>query len=214
MRLPRKPLAILLLCATALLAAACDDGAPVPAVTTTVTPRATIEATATSTATPPRRAGIPTEVDSLINLVLAGDTAALDRAVILTSLPCGPQQGPGSPPACPAGQPVGTRVDVFPVATCEGELRPASSVRPTLDQVMQAKPVLIGVYRAPKPYLPPVQAEQVIVFSRTPTEGVTGPLGAGLVVVGGRLAGIWFGCGAKPTEIVPPGTAPLFLPGD
>lgn len=51
------------------------------------------------------------------------------------------------------------------------------------------------------------------MFSRTPTGGVTGPLGAGLVVVGGRLAGIWFGCGAKPTEIVPPGTEPLFLPG-
>lgn len=214
MRLPRKPLAILLLCATVLLAAACDDGAPAPAVTTTVTPRATIEAaTPTSIATPPRRAGIPTEVDTLINLVLAGDTAALDRAVILTSLPCGPQQGSGSPPACPPGQPTGTRVDVFPVATCEGELRPASSVRATLDQVMEAKPVLTGVYRAPRPYLPPVQADQVIVFSRTPTGGVTGPLGAGLVVVGGRLAGIWFGCGAKPTEIVPPGTAPLFLPG-
>lgn len=216
MRLPRRPLTILLFCAAGLLIAACDDGTPVPAVTTTVTPRATVEtptATATSAATPPRRAGIPTEVDMLINIVLAGDTAALERSVVLTSLPCGPQQGAGSPPACPAGQPVGTRVDVFPVATCEGELRPASSVRATLDQVMQGKPVLTGVYRAPRPYLPPIQGEQVVVFSRTPTGGVTGPLGAGLVVAGGKLAGIWFGCGAKPTEIVPPGTEALFLPG-
>ncbi|RLT38356.1 MAG: hypothetical protein DWI58_15430 [Chloroflexi bacterium] len=216
MRLSRKSLAILLCCAAGLLSVACDDGAPAPVVTTTVTPRATIQAppaTATSMATPPSRAGIPTAVDTLINLVLAGDSAALERSVTLTSLPCGPQQGPGSPPACPAGQPVGTRVDVFPVATCEGELRPASAVRATLDQVMQAKPVLTGVYRAPKPYLPSIQGEQVIVFSRTPTGGVTGPLGAGLVVVEGRLAGIWFGCGAKPAEIVPPGTEALFLPG-
>jgi hypothetical protein len=215
MRLPRKPL-VILLCAAALFAVACDDGTPTPVATTTVTPRATAEAptaTATSIATPPRRAGIPPAVDTLINVVLAGDAAALERSVILTSLPCGPQQGAGSPPACPPGQPVGTRVDVFPVATCEGELRPASSVRPTLDELMQAKPVLMGVYRAPKPYLPAVQGEQVIVFSRTPTGGIPGPLGAGLVVVEGRLAGIWFGCAAKATEIVPPGTEPLYLPG-
>lgn len=149
----------------------------------------------------------------LINLVLAGDPAAVEQRVSLVSLPCGPQEGPGSPPACPPGQPNGTRVEVFPVATCEGELRPASAVRPTLEQVVLASPALAGVYRAPRPYLPPIQADYVAVFSRTPTGGVTGPLGAGLVIVGDRIAGVWFGCAAKPAEIVPPGTEAVYLPG-
>lgn len=213
-----KPITFLV-CAAALFAAACDDdpAEPTPTATPSVTATAaapTTVPTVPTTATPPRRGTVPTEVNTLIDLVLAGDTAALERQVALVSLPCGPQQGPGSPPACPAGQPAGTPVPVLPVATCEGELRQASAVRPTLEDLTLAKPVLNGVYRAPRPYLPSVQADYVAVFGRTPTTGgVIGPLGAGLVVSGGKVAGVWFGCLARPNEIVPAGTEVIFLPG-
>lgn len=194
--------------AALLLGVACDPAVPVRM--STAAPTATAPPAATAIPTPPRRVGIPAEVDAIINLVLAGDTAALGRNIALTTLPCGPQQGPGSPPACPPGQPSGTRVDVFPVATCEGELRPASSVQPTLETLTAAKPVLYGVYRAPRPYLPQVQADYVAVFSR-PTPN--GTLGAGVVIAAGKVAGLWFGCSARPSEIVPPGTEALLLPG-
>lgn len=100
-------------------------------------------------------------------------------------------------------------MQVFPVATCEGELRAASAVRPTLEELVLRKPALVAVYRAPRPYLPPVQADYVAVFSRTTTQSPE-PLGAGLVVAGGKVAGIWFGCLAKPNEIVRPGAELLF----
>lgn len=84
---------------------------------------------------------------------------------------------------------MGTRVEVFPVATCEVELRTASAVRATLEDLVLRKPVLVAVYRAPRPYLPPVQADYVAVFSRTTTQSPE-PLGAGVVVAGGKVAGI------------------------
>ena len=70
--------------------------------------------------------------------------------------------------------------------------------------------MLYGVYRAPRPYLPQVQVDYVMLFSR-PTPDLT--LGAGVVIAAGKVAGLWFGCGARPSEIVPPGTEALLLPG-
>ncbi len=218
-----RPFLHVALCAVAVTAMGCrNDGDAQSKQDATASPPPTATATASdmpATATPSvtptatRRPGVPDPVNTVINLVLAGDLAAVERSVSLVSLPCGPQQGPGSPPACPPGQPNGTPVQVFPVATCEGELRPASAVRPTLEQVVLARPVLTGVYRAPRPYLPPVQADYVVVFSRTPTGAGTGPLGAGIVMAGDKIAGVWFGCGASPAEIVRPGTEALYLPG-
>jgi hypothetical protein len=217
-----RPL-LTLLSVVALPGSACNDAGPPPVAGGTVLPTATAPAsTATAAqapsaagtvATPQRRPGVPAAINTIINLVLAGDAAAVEQATSLVSLPCGPQQGPGSPPACRPGEANGTRVDVFPVATCQGELRPAAAVRPTLEQIVLAKPALVGVYRAPSPYLAPVQGDYVVVFSRTPTAAVTTPLGAGLVIAGDRIAGAWFGCGARPHEIVPAGTEPVFLPG-
>lgn len=218
-----RPVLVILLCTTLMLAACREDeampseggatpGPPAATATATAT-AADVPATASTSPAPARRPGVPDEVDAVINLVLAGDPAALESRVSLVTLPCGPQEGAGSPPACGSGQPNGTPVQVFPVATCEGELRPASAVRPTLEQVVRARPVLTGVYRAPRPYLPPVQADYVAVFSRTPTGAGAGTLGAGIVIAGGKVAGVWFGCGASPAEIVRPGTEALYLPG-
>lgn len=98
------------------------------------------------------------------------------------------------------------------MATCEGELRPATAVRPS-EHVVLARPLLTGVYRGPRPYLPPVQADYVLVFSRTPSGDGTGSLGAGLVIASDKIAGVWFGGGASAGEIVRPGTEASYLPG-
>jgi hypothetical protein len=180
--------------------------------TSTPTPTATV-ATPSPTATatlPAARPGVPPGVDAIINAVLGRDVAALERLTRLVPLPCGPQQGPGSPPACPAGQPAGTPVEVFPTATCEGELRPASAVRATLEEATRTVRLLTGVYRAPETFLPGAKGEYIAVFSRQ----VAGQdLGVGVIIGSDRVIGLWFGCGIGPAEIVPPGTPPVYLPG-
>jgi hypothetical protein len=149
-------------------------------------------------------------------MVLDRRIDALEDAVRLSPMPCGPQQGPGSPPACPAGAPDSALVDVFPVVTCEGELRPAVAVRGTLDQTVPTIGQLTGVYRAPQAslhYLPvtPVPGDHVVVFSRQVAGQAN--LGVGFVIEGSALVGLVFGCQADPTQIVPPGTEVVFLPG-
>jgi hypothetical protein len=189
-------------------ACATDDPAPAatPTSAATLMPTATPSLAPTST-----RASGPPAVDNIINVVLRNDAAALEPLVRMTPLPCGPQQGPGSPPRCPPGQPNGTPVDVFPVASCEGELRERTAVRPTLEEVTGRMPRLTGVYRAPDPYLPAVKGDYVAVFSRQ-LPGQPN-LGAGMVIAGDRVVGVWFGCGANPSQIVPAGTQPVHLPG-
>src|SRR5688500_3337224 len=199
-------LALVLVVALAIVAFAVasndDDTEATPTATATTTVTSTPTRTPTAAATTPAptatapaatatstRANVPPAVDAVINAALRGDTAALEQMVRLTSLPCGPQQGPGSPPACPAGQPNGTPVEVFPIASCEGELRTRAAVRPTLETVTNGSPRLFGVYRAPDPYVPQVRGEYVAVFSRQ-MQGNPGLLGAGIVVASDRIVGI------------------------
>ena len=160
---------------------------------------------------PSRRGDLSGEVNAIIDLVEARNVDGLVGVSRLTAVACGPQQGIGSPPACPPGQPSGTLVEVVPVASCEGELRPASALRPTYEQVLPTIGRLTGVYRAPRPYLRPIEADYVAVFSRS-LPGQPN-LGVGVVIANGEVRGLWFGCGASPGQIVPPGTEAVFLPG-
>lgn len=104
--------------ALTLSAAACRDddavsqGGANPSAPTATATASGLPATVTPTATPTgtRRPGVPDAVNTIINLVLAGDVAGVQQYVSLVTLPCGPQQRPGSPPACPTGQPNGTPV--------------------------------------------------------------------------------------------------------
>ena len=159
--------------------------------------------------------GIPPQVQSVIDMVTGGRLDDLERAVRLTAVPCGPQQGAGSPPPCPPGQPNGTPVDIFPVVTCQAELRPRAAVRPTLAELLPTIIRLTAVYRAPAAslhFLPvtPVPGDHVAVFSRQ-LPGQPN-LGVGVVVEGSEVVGLVFRCGASPGEIVPSGTEPVFVP--
>lgn len=223
-------LALAFLASLALLAAACsgDDEEPTPTATPTSTAIATIApvptrtatAVATATATPTSAAtstaagsreysGLPA-VDAIISAVLSGDLDRVLSFVQLRSVACGPQAGIGSPPPCPAGQPNGTPVPVFPVATCEGEWRSESVLRPTVQPLLNS-PELYAVYGMPSQFQPLMpDGQYVAVFSRTGPG--TGRFGAGVVIAGTRIVGIWYGCGAPVEQLVPAGTSTILAP--
>lgn len=203
-------------------AVACDQLPEVVRVTpdtATMTPSATasppptVTAMTTSSGTFPPTPGVPLEINPIVNAVLNGDLDSLERLTLMTLVACGPQQGPGSPPPCPPGVTEGTRVEVFPIATCEGEYRDRTSLRATYQRLTDAQnKSLVGVYRAPRPYLPHVNANYVAVFSRD--EGDQRGLGAGVVVKDRRVAGLWFGCNAPPSQIVPRDADALWIRGN
>jgi len=229
-------LALLVLASLALLAAACsgDDedatptatatnaatvtatatrtatAAPTATATSGATPAPTSSPAATSTAAPREVTGLP-GVDAIIAAVLSGDLERVVSFVQLRQVACGPQAGGGSPPPCPAGQPAGTPVPVFPVATCEGEWRSEAVLRPTVQPLLNA-PELYAVYGMPSQWqaLMP-DGQYAAVFSRmAPGQG---RIGAGVVIAGNRIVGIWYGCGAPVDQIVPAGTSTILAPG-
>ncbi|MBM4415727.1 MAG: hypothetical protein FJ035_05675 [Chloroflexi bacterium] len=197
-----------------LLGAACsDDDTGEPAATPAV-----------ATATAPATAGTPgtgvAPVDAVIRAVEARDSAALAALVTFEALPCGPQQGPGSAPAC-GSQPPGTPVEVFPIATCEGELRTPAALRSTLEGFQPAALRLHGAYRVRVDQLPPLAGvysdgrvlqlpratDHVVVFAATGS--APDPQALAIVLAGGRIVGFRTGCGATAEMLVPPGAQPL-----
>jgi len=185
---------------------------PTSTPTTSATSTATPESTAApgATATPEESTGVP-GVDAVIAAVLSGDTDEVVPLVELRSLACGPQQGAGSPPPCPQGEPDGTMVSVLPVATCEGEWRPESSLAASFEPLVDANPELYAVYGMPTQFQALVpDGQYVAVFTRDATG--QGRLGAGVIIAGDAIAGLWFGCGATADQIVPPGTSTVLPP--
>jgi hypothetical protein len=218
----------------ALLGVACggdDDEDPTPtatpAVTSTATttstpartPTATVTRTATTTPTgtatsaptesPGESTGVPA-VDAVIDAVLSGDTAEVTPLVALQSLPCGPQEGPGSPPPCPSGTADGTVVEVLPVATCEGEWRPESAVAASFEPLVSNAPELYAVYGMPQQFqgLMP-DGQYVAVFSY---DSGSQRLGSGVVIGAQQVVGIWFGCAVPADQVVPAGTSVILPP--
>ena len=176
------------------------DSTPRPATSTPAAATPTGEA---------RRTGVAS-LDTVIATVRSRDASAIQRLIRLTAAPCGPQQGPGSPPACPAGVANGTPVEVLPITTCEGELRPANAVGPTLASLAPAIRELYAVFRPPTPYLSPAQGEYVAVFERR-SDDQPGARGIGFLVAGSNIVGIWQGCQATPAQVIPQGVQ-LVLP--
>lgn len=190
-------------------ASATSTTAPTIAPTTVPTMAPTPTATSAITPIPSEFTGLPA-VDAVIAAVLNTDLDRLAGLVQLRSVPCGPQSGAGSPPNCPAGQPTGTPVQVFPVATCEGEWRAEAAVRASLQPLLSA-PQLYAVYGMPSQFqqLMP-DGQYVAVFSRTaPGQG---RVGAGVVIAGGHIVGVWYGCNAPADQIVPAGTSTILAP--
>lgn len=162
----------------------------------------------------------PAVIDLLIAAMERGDALAAANLVALARLPCGPQQGPGSLPAC-GGEPLGTLVEVFPFASCEGEVRPAAVLEPTLASFVQARLRLHGVYALRPDQLRPLAivaidgrerplpraAEQLVVFAATTPDATPRALAA--VVAGGLMVGFITGCNVAADALVPAGAQSL-----
>lgn len=175
----------------------------------TSTTAATASPTATTTAIPSEYSGLPA-VDAVIAAVLSRNLDRVTALAQLRQVACGPQAGIGSPPPCPAGQPNGTPVPVFPVAACEGEWRPESALRPSIQPLLN-DPELYAVYGMPSQFQPLMpDGQYVAVFSRNAAG--QGRVGAGVVIGAQAIVGIWYGCGAAAEQIVPAGTSTIVAP--
>ncbi len=117
-------------------ASASPTASATPSPTATPSPSATPTATDAPTPTPTGAADLTGEpaLDAVIEVVRAGDTAALAALMRPHEVKCTTVQGMGGPPKCwqdgsPAGEvPDGTVVESFPMAVCELEWQPDVSV--------------------------------------------------------------------------------------
>lgn len=137
----------------------------------------------------PERTGIDA-VDAIVAAALSGDARALEETVRYSSIPCeAPPRSLGGPPECEPGEAQGTKVDVLPVAQCEGHFLRGEQVGESLKTLVLSEPRLYAVYRAPKSW---ERGEYAVVFS------VQGPeraaFGQSLVIEDGRLVEVDFGC--------------------
>ena len=175
---------------------------PVVIRTVAATPVTTHEATpsAAPTTTPDgRRSGIPA-VDAAIDAEIAGDASAIRSMLRFTSIGCIVEpQGIGAPPLCRPGEADGTRVDVLPSATCEGEY-----VRPDniLDQSLTTDGArLYAVYRTNAGTFP--SGTYAVIFLRQPNpEGIPTETAFALMMDDDAITGIKYGCGESPQQFV------------
>jgi hypothetical protein len=185
MRAPAAAIAAALLLCGSLIAAACASTAespehtPAPAATPTSATRST---------------GIAA-LDAIIAAAVRGDTAALQAAIQYTPTACvTTQEGIGAPPLCRAGEADGTKVDVIPLAQCEGFFARADEWR--LDAGAAS---LYGVYRASAAeQFPP--GKYWAIFGRSDANNPS-PAFA-IVMNDDHIVGIHFGCAMKPAQMV------------
>ena len=117
-----------------------------PTVPPSIAPAVPSVATSTATASVPL-SGIA-EVDQVVKATLAGDVDALVRMLHYKRLGCVTLQQVGSPPACRAGEAVGTMVDGFVVGGCDGTYERADEIPPRVASVLRmAERSLYAVFR-------------------------------------------------------------------
>lgn len=222
-KLPIFMLLAVIVGAMALLFAACgddDDETTTPAATPTNTSAPTKPAEqspttppATPTTANPGQADLA-KVQPVLDALRTGDTAKLQSLVKYTPVACADNvQGFPQPPKC-EGKPAGTKVDVFPHASCEGGYATPANIGPVL-QGMTGK--VFKVYKqATDKGTPefPQGIYGVIVYTGTDsTAANTGRL-IGLDA-DGKIVTFWTGCGASARNIDETrgaGATPVFIP--
>jgi len=159
------------------------------------------EETGPSATAAPSVSGIP-EVDRAIAAVHQQDVSILASLVAYQSVECiSPSaDGLGGPPRCESGEFVGTVVQAFPVAYCEGTWARDATV--VLEQFVAASPALYSVVRGPQN--PQVEeywpvGDVYVVFTDA---GDVGTQGSRLEFKDGQLVLAFFGCGHAPADLM------------
>ncbi|MGD0765014.1 MAG: hypothetical protein ABR978_01750 [Dehalococcoidia bacterium] len=189
MPLLRVALMALSLLSLGIVASGCKSGDEAPA------------ATAVETAVATELSPDIQDVNAVIDAVLSRDPQRVAPLISYTSIPCRvPPRLPGGPPECATTETDGAPVEVLPADQCEGFYIRADEidVAQTLSGFLASDPALFAVYHAPARFWPP--GEYVALLSvNHPSLGY---VGRGLVIAGGHLVGLDYGCGQTPLQIV------------
>jgi hypothetical protein len=138
------------------------------------------------------------ELDSLLAVLGAGDSSALQERIRYQQVACATQSEVGGPPICRGAEADGDVVEVFEYSVCE-------PVPLREDEVGQALTVLSGasiyaVYATPAQADLDPPAEQVVVITDASNEAQG--LAWELFVEGGDIVALRFSCALFPQELI------------
>ncbi|MBI5949787.1 MAG: hypothetical protein HY875_16750 [Chloroflexi bacterium] len=166
---------------------------------TSASPGTTLASPATPGATLPgysrdKRTGVAA-VDTVVDALLSGQADRIRPLLQFYAVPCrAPATGIPAPPACPPGAADGTKVDVFPNASCpEGRYVTRDGIDAFLREIATASSLPFAVYRQEP--APPAGSEFprgdyaiVLTTPRPPTNASFPPYSVSTVQVeGGRI---------------------------
>ena len=136
------------------------------------------------------------------------DKAAVPQAITVAvaatrwvSIPCNAAPRVlGGPPECGAGESDGTPVEVLPAVQCASFYIRADGIDLALllNKFLASDPTLFAVYHAPPAYRP--AGEYVAVLSVNDPN--LGQIARALVIAGGRLVGVDYGCAQTPLQMI------------
>jgi hypothetical protein len=107
------------------------------------------------------------------------------------------------PPACRFGEAEGTLVVVVPLAQCEASYLRSGDVSNALEHLLNPEPEVYAAFPIPASATGIAAAEPVgeyVVVLSSDEEGA--PLGRRLVIEGGKVVLLDFGCGEPPEQMV------------
>ena len=140
----------------------------------------------------PRRTQI-SQVNAVIDTVVARDTSGLRGLLQLTSLPCAETSTPAGP-AC-EGEDPGTSVDAFQATECENRWLRRAHLDPLLDQLTAMEPAVYAAFESPEGFY--LAGRYAVIFegidTRSESAGVRRYFTAG-IEGNGLITGIVLGC--------------------
>ncbi|MCB9422716.1 MAG: hypothetical protein H6667_23150 [Ardenticatenaceae bacterium] len=159
--------------------------------TTTQTPTPEVKTTPTPFYYQPYPYGSYTnipEIDEIARLVLTRDTTALRKLIRFQSKPCIHKNDPWGP-YCNEDEPVGTLVEAFPYAVCEGFLtQDEEAIMFVLEELVSQATGVYAVYE----YMPNSYG---IIFTSTNNENALT-----VMVEDGGISDVFLGCNTSPDE--------------
>jgi hypothetical protein len=140
-------------------------------------------------------AAIVPEVEQVTTAVQARDSDALLGLIGYEQVACTTaEHDVGGPPPCRAGEKDGDLVDVVQAATCQGTYLRPSDVPNTLQHLLDPRPQVYAAFEAPEAW---ESGEYAVVLSSSQQGTV---VASQLVIEGGKIILLDFGCGETPEE--------------
>jgi len=137
------------------------------------------------------------DVDRVAAAVQARDSETLLGLIGYEQVACSKAEpDAGGPPPCRAAEQDGDLVDVVRMAKCEGSYLHPSDVANALAHFLDPRPTVYAAFEAPESW---ESGDYAVVFSDSQQGG---PVASQLVIEGGKIILLDFGCGESPEEKV------------